>query len=332
MPQLDLFGAPESGDPSADAHAPVGLAPVDEQTREIAAKLPSTMRFGTSSWSFPGWEGMVWDRSVSSRVLARHGLGAYARHPLLRAVGVDRTFYGPMSADDLRTYARAVPGDFRFLVKAHEYCTLGRFPRHARYGNDRGKVNPFVLDPAYAIDQVVGPFVEGLGHKGGVLLFQFPPQDLGVFRGPHGFADRIHGFLRALPPGPRYAVELRTPALVTKRYGEALADTGTLHCVNALPGMPAVREQAGWSFVRDADMVVCRWMLAPGYDYAGAKEAFSPFDRLVRPDPGTRADIADLLLHAEAGRRPTITIVNNKAEGSSPVSILELVRALAARL
>jgi uncharacterized protein YecE (DUF72 family) len=30
-------------------------------------------------------------------VLARHGLAAYARHPLLRTVSLDRTFYAPLT-------------------------------------------------------------------------------------------------------------------------------------------------------------------------------------------------------------------------------------------
>lgn len=330
MPQLDLFGAPDPASEPEDA--PVGLARLEEDVAELAGRLPAGARFGTSSWSFPGWEGQVWDRTVSDRILARHGLAAYGQHPLFRSVGVDRTFYGPMSRDELSAYAEAVPADFRFLMKAHEFCTLAKFPRHARYGNNKGKLNPFFLDADYAIDQVVNPYIEGLGDRGGVILFQFPPQDVAVFGGPRGFADSLGDFLKRLPPGPRYAVEVRMPMLVTDAYANALRDAGTLHCVNALPGMPPVRVQAGWPLVREADAVVCRWMLANGFNYESAKEAFRPFDRLARPDPGTRTDIADLLLRAAQERKPTLTIVNNKAEGSSPASIVELVRALVQRL
>ena len=41
-------------------------------------------------------------------VLARHGLAAYAHHPLLRTVGVDRTFYRSIPAAEFRAMAAAV--------------------------------------------------------------------------------------------------------------------------------------------------------------------------------------------------------------------------------
>ena len=65
----------------------------------IAARLPKTVRFGTSSWSFPGWAGIVYPRRASASELAREGLLEYARHPLLTTVGIDRGFYAPIPAD-----------------------------------------------------------------------------------------------------------------------------------------------------------------------------------------------------------------------------------------
>jgi uncharacterized protein YecE (DUF72 family) len=35
----------------------------------------------------------------------------------------------------LRAERQAVQDDFRFLVKAHEECTLVHCPKHLRYGN-----------------------------------------------------------------------------------------------------------------------------------------------------------------------------------------------------
>ena len=169
MSQLDLFGEP----PTRGAIEP---AEVDDDTRRLGAALPPGVGLGTSSWSFPGWAGLVYQDKVSEPILAKRGLAAYAAHPLLRAVGVDRTFYAPVSAEVLAGYARAVPPSFRFLVKAHEAITLARFPAHPRYGALRGQASPQYLDPAYATDAVVAPFVEGLGPRGAVLLFQFAPQ------------------------------------------------------------------------------------------------------------------------------------------------------------
>jgi uncharacterized protein YecE (DUF72 family) len=101
----------------------------------LARRLPRQIYLGTSSWTFPGWQGLVYDRAAAASVLARHGLSAYAQHPLLRTVCVDRTFYAPLPAADYATYAAAVPDDFRFVVKAHAWCTqpTRRDPSHASW-------------------------------------------------------------------------------------------------------------------------------------------------------------------------------------------------------
>src|SRR5680860_572641 len=93
--QLGLF---PDADPSTHA-APVGPAPTHERIRRLADALPPGLRLGRSSWSFPGWAGIVYDRAVSERTLAKAGLSAYARHPLLRSFGIDRTYYRPVSEE-----------------------------------------------------------------------------------------------------------------------------------------------------------------------------------------------------------------------------------------
>ena len=48
------------------------------------------------------------------------------------------------------------------------------------------------------------------------------------------------------------------------------------------------------------------------------------------PDPGTRGRIARVVKSFSQGKaRPGWVIVNNKAEGSSPLSVVELARTLA---
>ncbi|HEY1332765.1 MAG TPA: DUF72 domain-containing protein, partial [Myxococcaceae bacterium] len=128
-PQLELF-TPSPGvaaEPERPPEPPAP-APVPDEMREIGARLPGDLRLGTSSWSFPGWTGLVYAREAGTEVLARQGLPAYAGHPLLRTVGVDRTFYGPVPVETFRSWAASVPEDFRSLVKAHEALTLFRFP------------------------------------------------------------------------------------------------------------------------------------------------------------------------------------------------------------
>ncbi len=324
-----LFGAMPPEPALARSRAPRGSpvlpAPPNPSHAALAAALPPTLRMGSSSWGFGGWDGIVWDRAYPDDRLSREGLGAYAAHPLLRTVGVDRTHYRPMTVEELAALAARVPPDFRFLVKAHEDCTLARFPNHPRYGVRREQPNPLFLDAGYAADIVVAPFVEGLGARGGVLLFQFAPQPLGHFGGVQRFAERLHAFLRGLPRGPRYAVELRNTPLLAPAVADAIHDLGAIPALSAWSGLPPVEEQARRLRADEAPAQVIRWMLQEGSNYEEARDRFAPFDQLVEPDPVTRAAIARLVRDTT---RDTFVIVNNKAEGSAPLSVFALAREI----
>jgi len=321
--QFQLFPGLEPEKPVRGAG--VGAAPVSEDVAALGQALPPGILLGGSTWSFPGWAGLVYDRKYSEAKLAHEGLAAYARHPLLRAVGIDRTHYAPVEASDLALYAADVPESFRFLVKAHEACTIARYPDRPRYGAQRGLENPLFLDPVYTAEKVVAPYVEGLGAKGGALLFQFAPQDLG---GPERFAARLYTFLAALPRGPVYAVELRNRELVTADYADALAATGACHCHNVLPRMPDIRAQAELAGTARAPWTLIRWMLGPGMTYETAGREYAPFNRLVAPDPAARKAVADLARDALAAGRPFLCTINNNAEGSAPLSAVELAREI----
>ncbi len=310
--QLGLFGGAEP------AGSGVGAAPVSGPLRALAASLPAQLRLGTSSWSFPGWRGIVFDRSASRTLLAREGLAAYAQHPLLRAVGLDRTFWAPVSEEVFRAYAAAVDEGFRFLVKAAEACTR---PDSARF-----------LDAEWATREVVRPCVSGLGERLGALLFQFPPLRAEEVGGPEGFAARVGRFLAALPPGPPYAVEVRSRALATRALDAALADAGAFPCFNVHPAAPGLRAQRDRRAGGLPPLVVVRWMLHSGFGYEAARARYAPFDRLIDVDPDTREELAGLCVDALARGRRVLVIANNKAEGSAPLSLAGLAEQIAGRL
>ena len=319
-----MFGAPER-----ETGRRLGLAPPAPALAALANRLREAfpeLRLGTSSWSFPGWEGILWDRAATTRVLAKEGLATYARHPLLRTVGLDRTYYGPMTTEEMTALRQGLPPDFRLLVKAHAECTTVRFPDESWYRSRAGQRNELFLEPGYATQAVVEPFLAGLGEQGGVLLFQFPPQH--VPGGSRSFALRLRDFLAALPRGPQYAVEIRNPDLMTPRYIRALEEVGAAHCIVELPGMPEVRRQWEVSGGVDRPALVMRWMLARHHSYESGREAYAPFSALVDPNPEVRAAFADMIIAQAAKPRLCTLIANNKAEGSSPLTLQRLAEKL----
>ncbi len=328
--QMDLFtGAVSEPAPRRSRRAaPVGPAPATKELLALGECLPQGLYLGTSSWAFPGWTGLVYGREAVQSTLAREGLAAYALHPVLRTVGIDRTFYAPLSTDTFARYAAQVPEGFRFLVKAHEVCTLARFPLHERYGVHRGQPNERFLQASYATDMVVAPFVEGLGDKAGPLVFQFPPQDTRGFGGPGRFVERLHAFFAALPRGPLYAVEVRNEELLTEGFAQALAALGVSPVLAAWHHMPPVVQQALRTRALAARVLVARWMLPPHLGYEEAYARYAPFHRLVDEDTVTREALAGICAAASQRGLPAFVTINNKAEGSAPLSAVKLAESI----
>jgi len=307
----------------------VGTAPAPSDVAAAAASLPPHVRFGTSSWTFPGWDGLVWDRKTSKEVLVREGLAAYAEHPALRTVGIDRTFYGPVPRQTYATWAQQVPPGFRFMVKAHEHITTARFSKHPRYGALAGQANPRFLDPTYATDAVVGPTVEGLGAHLGVLLFQFPPTHPDLLGPPEVLAEKLDRFLDRLPKGVPYGIELRSPAWLTPNYAQVLVNHGARHSYVVHPTMPTIDQQMRLVPGGARPGVLVRWMLQSGWSYTDAVSAFSPFTERAAPDEPTQSQVARLVKLAIGRDKDVIVIINNKAEGCAPRTLFELVKRAA---
>lgn len=317
--QLSLFGKDEQV-------RPVQGVAVSNDQNELARRLPAKLYMGTSSWSFPGWKGIVYDRETTQTVLARNGLTAYASHPLLRCVGIDRTYYGPISSEEFARYAESVPDSFRFLIKAHELLTRAHLRSPA--SGVRPARNETFLDANYAIQEVIRPILEGLGGRAAVLLFQFPPQSTASMGGPAGLSELLRRFLDKLPQGLLYAVELRNPELLGKPYLRVLEGTGACHCFNVHPTMPPLEKQLRMTQGTFFPATVVRWMLRRNREYGDARDAWAPFDRLMEEDSESRHHIAAMCRRAVSEDKPSYVVVNNKAEGSAPLSVFKLAEHL----
>lgn len=331
--------------PGSDAHPPSSVQPAthDEALVRLGRLLPRSVHLGTSSWSFPGWQGLVWDREYTETQLARLGLAAYAQHPLLRCVGVDRSFYQPLKTADYARYAQQVPEHFRFVVKAPALVS------DATIRTERGapaNANPTFLDPQAALDEFVQPAIEGLGSRAGPLLFQLPPLPREEVRDEagHALVARIGAMLAALPRNiggiaPIYAVELRNAELLTPRFVKMLREAGARLTIGVHSRMPGAARQSAALRAMDAleaegddwrlkGPLVVRWNLAPGLRYDDAKSRYAPFDRLIDPDIPTRGTLSHLLHVAIKSAQPSFVIANNKAEGSAPLTLIELAKAV----
>lgn len=307
----------------------------DPETAELAASIPRLLHLGTSSWSFPGWKGLVWDADHSESTLAKKGLAAYARHPLFGTVSLDRSFYRPLTASQYAAYAAQVPEHFRFVVKAPSLVTDAM----VRSSDGRGmQANPAFLDPAVAIAEFAQPALEGLGSHIGALVFQLSPLPAAWLARLPEFFERLESMLRALPPlpaGATFAVEVRDAKLLVPEFAALLKRAGATYCVGLHSKMPPIEEQLPMLRALWPGPLVCRWNLHRkhgAYGYEDAKNLYEPFDKLVDPDPETREVLARVIVATVAAGFHSFVTINNKAEGCAPLSVRELARSVVASL
>lgn len=314
--------------------AGVQPVPVSTELQELALALQhrydGRLYLGTSSWHFPGWQGWVWQDGHAQAELSRSGLAAYAQHPLLRTVSLDRAFYRPMEVASYRQLAQQVDDGFRFVVKAPSVVTDAQ-TRASGTGAPLAE-NPRFLDPTAALDLALRPALEGLGFRLGVLVFQISPLPARWLRQPAELLQRLAAVLAHLrphlPAQTLLAVELRDAALLTPALCGVLREHGTRLCLGLHSRLPAIDQQLPAQRAMWPGDLVCRWNLQQGQRYAQARDAWAPFDRMQAPDTATRHALVRVLRGTlTAGHRAFVTI-NNKAEGCAPASVQALAQAL----
>lgn len=312
----------------------VGSVDFDPGLIEIANALPRNLHLGTSSWSYPGWTGIVWDRDYSDSKLSRYGLPAYSKHPLFRCVGIDRSFYKPLSIAQFATYAAQVPDDFRFVVKAPSLVTDSLL----RDEEGRGKkTNSNFLDPDITVRDFIEPALEGLGSKLGALVFQISPLPYAWLQDISLVIERLHRLLCSIPdlknkaPDSVVAVEVRDPQWLTREFVDALRDTRATYCMGLHAKMPRIAEQLPILRALWPGPLVCRWNLNPlhgAYGYEDAEQQYEPYDRIQDPDIETRHALARVIAGTVGAGQNAYVTLSNQAEGCSPLSTVELARAV----
>jgi len=306
------------------------VMPPVEEAEALAAALPRGLRLGTSSWTFPGWKSLVYGGTYPSKAKTAEHLGRYARYPLFRTVGIDSTYYRPADADALDAMAGVLPGDFRALMKCWSQITTFHWSK-AMDPQKRGGPNPDFLNAQLFLDAVHGPVLERFAPWLGTLLLEFAPIPEAKLP-PPVFAAMLDRFFSAVPRTLPLSVEVRTPAYLHPAYFAVLREHNVAHCVNHWSRMPTIGAQLDQADVVTGDQLVARLLLGQGQDYESQRDAWAPFDRLVEPDERMRTEAVRLARTAQQLGLDCTVIVNNKAEGSSPLTVAALARRIAAEV
>ena len=197
----------------------------------------NTIRIGTSAFTAAGWPGTFYP----SEVKPSDYLSYYSQH--FDTVEVDSTFYRIPSRATTRTwYAKTPP----------EFICAAKFPQTITHEQ--------VLA---ACDDELNKFLAAmdiLGEKLGPLLFQFPYFNRQAFKSPNEFLLRLRSFLKQLPKGYRFAVEVRNKYWLGPKLLDLLREHNIALALIDHPWMPRPGELLERIDPITADFTYIRWL------------------------------------------------------------------------
>ncbi|MGH7146827.1 MAG: DUF72 domain-containing protein [Nitrospiraceae bacterium] len=292
--------------------------------------ISDLIKFGTSTWTYEGWQGLVYHRQYAKTKFSQECLGEYCQYlhngePLFRTVGNDSTFYRPPTANQLRRYLNQIPEGFEMCFKVWEELTIPSYARQARYGPRAGQPNPRFLDAQLFKDLVLTPYRDAkFEPHTGPFLFEFQRHGMST----EEFVGKLDGFFAQLPKDFRYAVEIRNAGLLGPHYHAMLSQHGVAHVYNHWSYMPPLVEQHRRLESFTAPFTVLRLLTPLKMSYEQAKKRADPYSKIVGELSEMRQDTVSLVKQAVAENRRAYVLVNNRSEGCAPLTIQAMMNLM----
>jgi len=282
----------------------------------------SFIHFGTSSWAYEGWKGIVYFKDYRESRFKKECLAEYATDERFSTVGMDLFFYQPPSDQLLTTYAAQLPPHFKTCSKVWETLTIIRFANQPRYGQLKGQINPDFLNPQKFTERVLKPYQHVFHEHTGPFIFEFQyirQDDLSFAN----FITALDSFFNEVPKDFQYSVEIRNKNFLRPEYFDVLAKNNVAHVYNHWSYTPPIAEQLLKSDLT-SNFIVARILTPLGMSYQETVSKFSPFDKIIEPQPQMRRDVVKLANLAVEKKIPAYLLINNRIEGCAPQTITEL--------
>lgn len=300
--------------------------PLGEKLASLAAQ---DIFIGTSSWKYEGWIGQIYTESryltrgrFSPKRFQAECLNEYAA--TFPIVCGDFSFYQFPFQEYWHRLFQSAPPSLKYAFKAPEEVTVRAFPKHPRYGPRAGEDNPLFLNGELFRNSFLD-LLEPYRERIAVLIFEFGSFGKQTYRNAGEFVEQLDAFLASLPPGFRYAVEVRNPDFLESDYFACLHSRGVAHVLNAWTRMPEISVQMRIADAYTAGFTVSRALLRRGRTYEEAVAKFSPYQRIQEPNHEVRQALRSLISRARDRHEPSYIFVNNRLEGNAPQTIEAIV-------
>lgn len=288
-------------------------------------KYRHLIHWGTSTWTYPEWAGVVYHKDYSAKSIKTESLAEYAEYPPFSTVGIDNTFYAPPNPYLLQAYAQHLPIGFPCVSKVWQELTVPQWPKHKRHGTRAGQVNEGFLDVDLFLERILPVYARYFRDNLGPFLFEFGYIPAQVMPAELFFA-KLDIFFAALPDDFQYAVEIRNKNFLQANYFETLRHHNVAHVFNHWSYMPALRTQAQAAGENPftADFAVARLLTPLNVGYEKSVAMQSPYDSIKNRLPEMRSDVEEIIDQALEYNIPFFVITNNRSEGCAPLTISEM--------
>jgi len=252
------------------------------------------LRIGTSAFTAAGWPGTFYPEGLPEREYLTY----YATK--FNAVEVDSTFYRTPSNATVQGWDRKTPPGFLFAAKVPQVIT------HEKVLVD--------------CDQEFKEFVttmDLLGEKLGPLSLQFGYFNKKAFVGVNDFLARLRPFLKKLPKGHRFAVEIRNKNWLVPQFVETLRDRGVALALIDQAWMP---RPALWFEKFDpitADFTYVRWL----GDRKGIEEQTKTWNKIIVDRRADLSEWAEILGKLHKRKIQILAFANNHYAGYGPGTV-----------
>jgi len=299
-----------------------------------AREYTQLVSWGTSTWTYPEWQGIVYHKEYTTKSIKTESLAEYAAFPRFSTVGIDNTFYAPPNPFVLEAYAKYLPAGFKCVSKVWEEITVPKWSNQKRYGKRAGKENPHFLDAEFFTASVLSVYEKAFKDHTGPLVLEFGEMYPTVIPSLQFFLEKLDRFFSQLPKDFQYAIEIRNKGFLRPEYFETLRQHNVAHLFNHWTKMPPLRDQmaAAGENPFTADFAVARLLTPLGIKYEQAVAMNAPYDAIKVRLPEMRDDVERLIDHALEFNIRLFILVNNRTEGCAPLTVLEMDKRIREKL
>jgi uncharacterized protein YecE (DUF72 family) len=254
----------------------------------------ANIRIGTSAFTAEGWEGSFYPAGLKPADY----LSFYATK--FDTVELDNTFYRTPAPSTVRGWNTKTPPGFIFAAKVPQIIT------HEKVLVDCDDDLSFFLK-----------MMDALGDKLGPLLFQFGYFNKSKFKSGAEFLALLKPFLKKLPKGYKFAVEIRNKNWMDARYADILRDHGVAMALIDQSWVPRPWEMKEKFDLITADFTYVRWL----GDRKGIEQQTKTWDKIIVRRDVEISEWVQILKRVVARGIKAFAYANNHYAGHAPATV-----------